>query len=386
MHGGRVQYAIARSVYGQIRYAQGKPGGVPADIIGLGRHLSEIEGFYRVVIMRPSLQRTETIVIELNRAPMNEKAFKRQVDHLIHRWAQETIPAQANIIFDTASQSTIEKLDIRQVVEACEKTGAHSGAVDTPERRPRSQGREHSFFSHERDLSAPLRRREDVPSFSRIDAGHPTVDKVVVESEASTLRVQPSAPGRAIHLTRTDSPEPSSRREGQTPHPEHLKILIEALELMSELESGRLEVLTDLARRGRIPSALRLQQEDRIRCILKADELIRKAKMLLTGDGVGGKTALDYIQTSESAMRAQAIHALRHQILGGRIALEHQSGHSSTSTPRDQLPAPDFDAIIDLEKDLQESSMRRAGLLRPTRYTRSDVLRALENMHTPENG
>lgn len=56
MYGGRVQYAIARAVYGQIRYAQGKPGGVPADIIGLGRHLSEIEGFYRALILKPSLQ------------------------------------------------------------------------------------------------------------------------------------------------------------------------------------------------------------------------------------------------------------------------------------------------------------------------------------------
>jgi len=359
MYGGRVQYAIARAVYGQIRYAQGKPGGVPADIIGLGRHLSEIEGFYRALILKPSLQRTETIIIELNRAPMNEKAFKRQVDHLIHRWAQDTIPAQANIIFDTASQSTIERLDAHQAIEAPQKTSPPSsaGVLTAP-------------------LSLSRENRESSPSpAAKVDA-----------PEISAIRVPPSAPGKAIHLTRTDSPEPSSRREGQIPHPEHLKILIEALELMSELESGRLEILTDLARSGRIPSALRLKQEDRIRCILKADELIRKAKMLLTGEGVGGKTALDYIQTSESAMRAQAIHALRHQILGGRIALEHQSGHSSTSTPRDQLPAPDFDAIIDLEKDLQESSMRRAGLLRPTRYTRSDVLRALENIHTPENG
>lgn len=77
MYGGRVQYAIARAVYGQIRYAQGKPGGVPADIIGLGRHLSEIEGFYRTLILKPSLQRTETIIIELNRAPMR---FARTVE------------------------------------------------------------------------------------------------------------------------------------------------------------------------------------------------------------------------------------------------------------------------------------------------------------------
>lgn len=109
---------------GQIRYAQGKPGGVPADIIGLGRHLSEIEGFYRVVILRPSLQRTETIVIELNRAPMNEKAFKRQVDHLIHQWAQETLPEQANVILDTAAGSQIEKLDIRKAAEAVENSRA----------------------------------------------------------------------------------------------------------------------------------------------------------------------------------------------------------------------------------------------------------------------
>lgn len=380
MYGGRVQYAIARAVYGQIRYAQGKPGGVPADIIGLGRHLSEIEGFYRALILKPSPQRTETIIIELNRAPMDEKAFKRQVDHLIHRWAQETIPAQANIIFDTASQSTIERLDVRQIAESTEvteKTGPPSRTDINSEHPPRSQGHEPVAPLHRREEAAPFIRRGNVP---------PQVDKGVGAPEASALRVPPSAPGRAIHLTRNDVPEKSKARTGPTLLSDHLKILIEALELMSELESGRLEILTDLARSGRIPSALRLKQEDRIRCILKADELIRKAKMLLTGEGVGGKTALDYIQTSESAMRAQAIHALRHQILDGRIALEHQSGHSSTSTPRDQLPAPDLDAIIDLEKDLQESSMRRAGLLRPTRYTRSDVLRALENMHTPENG
>lgn len=361
----RVQYAIARSVYGQIRYAQAKPGGVPADIIGLGRHLSEIEGFYRVLISKPSLQRTETIIIELNRAPMNEKAFKRQIDHLIHRWAQDTLPGQANIIFETASQSIIERLEFGSSIQA---SALPQGALDEA-----CDKRATPAPAQSAAVSSPSMQQRGAPQSTRAEAA---------------IRVPPSEPGRPINLTLNDASP--SRTESLHPglhalsglHSDHFKILLEALELMSELESGRLEALTDMAHAGRIPSALRLKQEDRIRCILKADELIRKAKILLTGEGVIGKTSLDYILTPEKIDRAHAIDALKRRLQGERHLPFIKSGMPGEKNAEREI---EFEAMIDFGDEDQAEARHRAGVLRPTRYTRTDVLRALEQLDATEN-
>ena len=371
----RVQYAIARSVYGQIRYAQAKPGGVPADIIGLGRHLSEIEGFYRVLISKPSLQRTETIIIELNRAPMNEKAFKRQIDHLIHRWAQDTLPGQANIIFETASQSIIERLEFGSPIQpSLSLQGTLNATQD--------KGEAHGPVS--RPVAAPVRaQRKNTQPFP--DQG----GEAQSTGADATLRVPPSEPGRPINLVINDASR--SRSASSLPehpglsglHSDHFKILLEAIELMSELESGRLEALTDMARAGRIPSALRLKQEDRIRCILKADELIRKAKILLTGEGVIGKTSLDYILTPEKIDRAQALDAIKRRLQGVHYVLPSNKGASFAGNAADS--EIDFDPMIDIDDESRAGARHRAGVLRPTRYTRTDVLCALEQLDATEN-
>lgn len=68
----QVQYAIARAVYGQIRYAQGKPGDVPADITDIDS-LADLLGSpgdtpqKRAGLLRPARYTRSDILSELNR-------------------------------------------------------------------------------------------------------------------------------------------------------------------------------------------------------------------------------------------------------------------------------------------------------------------------------
>ena len=354
MAGRRIQFAIARPVYGQIRFAQGKPSGVQADIIGLGRYLSEIEGVCNVIVSKPSLERTETILIELNRDPGHEVLFKRKIDTLLYRWAKEFLPDHADIIFQTATNSVIEKLDAL-----------------APKIAPEIEAR--------------------TPSTSRdlIDRAAPGSKPVQIfrPDENEVAHVPPSSEGKKVELQFNNSASQqtkvSAASEISIPklHADHINILLEALRLMSEIETGRLEALTEMAKAGRIPSSLKMKHEDRMRCILKADEFIRNAKLLLTGEKTPGKQVLDAMNAQNFAVRAAAIDHLRLHIQNNTtLALENleQEGRgASRNRDTESLIMSEIDLAMNKAPNTRWSG---SGLLNPVRYSRHDILRALESL------